>query len=274
MLGPIPCLTRFGRGSPAATEFEPLHRERGLAEGYDAPDSTWILLGRTPLDSVLLALAERRAVSRCQPASDRGAGLSNARSGRTSLRRFGDRLDPDSAIPAGDGPDRRRTDWRVFFPGFEHVEPIQLGDYLMDRYEVTNRDSSALWTAAGTGAGVLGRALVKDGRPIPWEQAMAIMTDRTGRTGAFHLGGRRVPGRQENHPVGGVSWFEAMAFARFAGSRCPPWPTGTVQPAYATAPGSSRPAIFPAMERSPSAVPGVSAPSVHTTWPATCGSGA
>jgi len=55
---------------------------------------------------------------------------------------FGDsliRLDRDSALP----PDMVRIaggDLDVFYPGFEHIKPIRLGDYLMDRFEVTNRE--------------------------------------------------------------------------------------------------------------------------------------
>ncbi len=109
-------------------------------KGYDAPDSGWVLLGRTPLDSALAAL------------SGAGGGLLDANRLRIRLAgfrtldlvglRLGDRvipLDRDSAIP--------REMVRVFggtlevqYPGFERVEPLALGDYLMDRFEVTNRE--------------------------------------------------------------------------------------------------------------------------------------
>ena len=109
-------------------------------KSYDAPDSTWIMLGKTPLDSVLLAL--------------RGSGGLFLNSNRLRIEApgyrtleltgmpFSDsvlRLDRDGAIPPEMVRVARRTP-QLHYPGFEEVGPVALGDYLMDRYEVTNRE--------------------------------------------------------------------------------------------------------------------------------------
>jgi len=47
------------------------------------------------------------------------------------------------------------------------------------------------------------------------------MTDRTGRPGPSTWEAGEYPEGRENYPVGGVSWYEALAFAKFAGKAIP-----------------------------------------------------
>jgi eukaryotic-like serine/threonine-protein kinase len=188
---------------------------------YPAPDSTWTLLGRTPLDSVLLALSG-------------GGGYLNTNRLRIELPGYRtldlvglpfadsvmalDRADalPVEMVRVGGG----QLD--VFFPGFEHVPPVRLGDYLMDRFEVTNREFKRFVDSAGYRRRDLwNQPFIKDGRPISWEQAMALMTDRTGRPGPSTWEAGEYPAGGENYPVGGVSWYEAAAYAKFAGKSLP-----------------------------------------------------
>ncbi len=189
---------------------------------YAAPDSTWILLGRTPLDSALLAL------------SGTGGGFLNTNRLRIELAGyrtldlvglpFQDSvivLDRENAIP----PEMVRVaggDLNVFYPGFEHVKPIRLGDYLMDRYEVTNRAFKAFVDSGGYRRRELwDYPFVQEGRTLTWEQGIKQMTDRTGRPGPSTWEAGEYPSGEGNHPVGGVSWYEAAAFARFAGKALP-----------------------------------------------------
>jgi formylglycine-generating enzyme required for sulfatase activity/dienelactone hydrolase len=189
-------------------------------KAYGAPDSSWILLGRTPLDSVLLALT--------------GGGFGNANRLRIeapgyrtldlvglAFRDSVIKLDRDSAIP----PEMVRVaggQLDVFFPGFEHIKPIRLGDYLMDRYEVTNREFKRFVDSGGYRRRELWEhPFVHAGRELPWKEAMTRMTDRTGRPGPSSWEAGEYPPGQENHPVGGVSWYEAVAFAKFAGKAIP-----------------------------------------------------
>ena len=62
---------------------------------------------------------------------------------------------------------------------------------------------------------------VKDGRTLSWEDAMGSFQDATGRPGpaTWELG--TYPDGQGEYPVGGVSWFEAAAYAEFAGKALP-----------------------------------------------------
>jgi dienelactone hydrolase len=190
-------------------------------KGYEAPDSAWVLLGRTPLDSALAALNPAPGLLDANRLRIRAPGY-------RTLELVGFReedrvipLDREDAIP--------REMVRVFggrlgvsFPGFESVEPIALGDYLMDRFEVTNREFRRFVDSGGYRRRELWQEpFVKDGRALRWDQAMALMTDRTGRTGPSSWEAGEYPAGEENHPVGGVSWYEAMAYARFAGKSLP-----------------------------------------------------
>ncbi|HKT59511.1 MAG TPA: protein kinase [Gemmatimonadales bacterium] len=188
---------------------------------YAAPDSTWVLLGRTPLDSALIAMSG-------------GGGLLNAN--RLRIEAPGYRtlelvglpfqdsvipLDRDDALPR-EMVRIEGGELGVEYPGFEHVKPVRLGDYLMDRLEVTNRDYKRFVDSGGYRRREFWEGpFVKDGRELTWEQAMRLMTDRTGRPGPSTWEAGEYPRDQADFPVGGVSWYEAGAFARFAGKALP-----------------------------------------------------
>jgi eukaryotic-like serine/threonine-protein kinase len=62
---------------------------------------------------------------------------------------------------------------------------------------------------------------VKEGRTLSFDDAMALLRDTTGRPGpsTWELGA--YPRGQADFPVGGVSWYEAAAYAEFAGKSLP-----------------------------------------------------
>ena len=64
-------------------------------------------------------------------------------------------------------------------------------------------------------------AFVKDGKTLSWQDAMAEFRDATGRPGpaTWQLG--TFPDGAERLPVSGVSWYEAAAYAAFAGKSLP-----------------------------------------------------
>jgi tRNA A-37 threonylcarbamoyl transferase component Bud32 len=242
---------------------------------YPASDSTWILLGRTPLDSVMIAM------------SGSGGGLLNAN--RLRIEAPGYRtlelvgfpfrdsvipLDRDDAIPR-EMVRVEGGELGVEYPGFEQITPVRLGDYLMDRLEVTNREFKRFVDSGGYHRRELWDGpFVKDGRKLSWEQAMRLMTDRTGRPGPSTWEAGEYPRDQADYPVGGVSWYEAAAFARFAGKALPSvvhWNHAAgVRHSASIVPLSN----FSAAARSRSGAAGPSASSARSTWRVTCASGA
>ena len=108
-----------------------------------------------------------------------------------------------------------------FAPG-EGGGPLDLQDFLIDKYEVTNRRYKAFIDAGGYQRRDFWRhPFVKDGRTLGWEQAIALFKDRTGRPGPSTWELSSYPRGQDNHPVGGLSWYEAAAFAAFEGRDLP-----------------------------------------------------
>jgi dienelactone hydrolase len=87
---------------------------------------------------------------------------------------------------------------------------------------VTNRQFKAFVDAGGyRDRKFWNVAFVKDGRPIDWNAAIGEFVDRTGRPGPSTWEGGTYPDGQEEFPVTGVSWYEAAAYAAFAGKELP-----------------------------------------------------
>ena len=61
----------------------------------------------------------------------------------------------------------------------------------------------------------------KDGQVLPWSDALKLFQDSTGVPGPATWSGGKYPQGEDNNPVAGVSWFEAAAYAEFAGKALP-----------------------------------------------------
>jgi len=130
-----------------------------------------------------------------------------------------------------DTPDRRppgmvraspRGPQLLAIAGLEHIPPFELQDFWIDRTEVTNCDFKRFVDAGGYGdRRFWTQPFVRGGAEVPWDTAVAAFRDRTGRPGpaTWELG--TYPEGKDELPVGGVSWYEAAAYAEFAGKRLP-----------------------------------------------------
>jgi len=99
---------------------------------------------------------------------------------------------------------------------------VQIPDYWMDRYEVTNKEFKQFVDAGGYRKAEFWRQpFVENGRTLFWEEAMSKFRDKTGRQApsTWELG--NYPEGQGEYPVTGVSWYEAVAYANFAGKSLP-----------------------------------------------------
>jgi formylglycine-generating enzyme required for sulfatase activity/predicted Ser/Thr protein kinase len=102
------------------------------------------------------------------------------------------------------------------------AKPVLLPDFWLDKYEVTNREFKRFVDAGGYRDKKYWNEPFSQGdRVLAFDDAMARFRDATGRTGpaSWELGS--YPEGQEEFPVGGISWFEAAAFAEFAGKSLP-----------------------------------------------------
>jgi eukaryotic-like serine/threonine-protein kinase len=124
-------------------------------------------------------------------------------------------LHPQDAVPAG----------MVYAPATAATVPppvVSLPAFWIDRYEVTNGDFKRFVDAGGyQKPEYWPRTFVKAGKTLSFREAMAEFHDATGRPGpaTWQLGS--YPEEAATLPVSGVSWYEAAAYAAFAGKSLP-----------------------------------------------------
>jgi formylglycine-generating enzyme required for sulfatase activity/dienelactone hydrolase/predicted Ser/Thr protein kinase len=114
----------------------------------------------------------------------------------------------------------------VFVPGGPYraggAPPVTLPDYWIDQLEVTNALFKSFVDAGGYHDPKYWKQPFRDGeRLLSFDEAMARFRDSTGRTGpsTWELG--TYPEGRADYPVSGISWFEAAAYAEFAGKSLP-----------------------------------------------------
>ena len=100
--------------------------------------------------------------------------------------------------------------------------PVKLPEYWIDRFEVTNRQFKAVRGCRGIPKGrVLEAAVRQNGQTLSFAQALEEFRDQTGRLGPANWQLGTYPDGTDDMPVGGISWYEAMAYAEFAGKSLP-----------------------------------------------------
>jgi dienelactone hydrolase len=177
---------------------------------YEKPDAPWEFLGETPLSRVQVPAAFLRWKVE-KPGFDTLIQVLEPgrydELGRPLPGELDWRLDPAGTIPAG----MVRVEGTQELPGF-----------LIDRYEVTNRQFKEFIDAGGYQKPEYWNVdFVKDGGTLSRDEAMKEFVDLTGRAGPSTWEAGDYPEGQDDFPVGGVSWYEAVAYAEFAGKSLP-----------------------------------------------------
>lgn len=138
-------------------------------------------------------------------------------------------MDQDGQAPAGmvhvelgASPSETRPVRLYGLPSFEASPAVPLSNFWIDKFEVTNAEFKRFVDAGGYERQEFWKyEFLKNGRSLSWTEAMKLFHDKTGRPGpASWIQGEYPPGQAE-FPVGGVSWFEAAAYAEFAGKSIP-----------------------------------------------------
>ena len=113
--------------------------------------------------------------------------------------------------------------WKgLAIPGYEDVPTIELGDFWLDRDEVTNREYKKFVEEGGYQKKEYWKQdVVKDGKKLSWEEEMALFRDAAGRPGPKDWSQGKYAKGQDDYPVTGVSWYEAAAYAEYAGKSLP-----------------------------------------------------
>jgi hypothetical protein len=94
--------------------------------------------------------------------------------------------------------------------------------FYIDKYEVTNQQYKAFLDNGGyENPEFWEHAFVQNGDTLSYEEAMNLFVDATGRPGPAGWEAGDYPDGQDDSPVNGISWYEAAAYAAFAGKVLP-----------------------------------------------------
>jgi hypothetical protein len=175
---------------------------------YGASTADWYSLGRTPLEDIRTP----RTLLRFK-VSKAGFVPIEVSGARRPIRYH---LGAADAVPPG---------MVRVLAGAEQLRNGIVGnvdDYWIDRFEVTNRQFKQFVDQGGYRQPVYWRQAFVDGsRTLSWEEAMARFRDATGDPGPATWAHGTYPEGREDYPVGGVSWYEAAAYAEFSGKSLP-----------------------------------------------------
>jgi serine/threonine protein kinase len=166
------------------------------AKGYSHPEREWIRLGETPLVETPVSVPTRFRLEKDGYEPFEGAPLGFNETIR--LFRVGETPPGMVFVPAGSA-------------GFGAADPVRLDEFWIDKYEVTNREFKAFVDDGGYRDASL------------WSDGVdpAQFVDTTGRPGPSDWVLGSYPDGEDDLPVGGVSWFEASAYAAWVGKSLP-----------------------------------------------------
>lgn len=183
-------------------------------QDYLTPNGQWYRLGTTPLKDVQIPKGYFRwKVSK--------AGVGESVTAPETENQMSFALGDQASAPAGMVAVAGGK-WGDYVASLGWVGPYLLPNFYMDRYEVTNRDFQKFVDAGGYEKPEYWKEkFVQDGRELSWQQAMAMFKDTTGRYGPSTWEAGHFPEGQGDYPVAGVSWYEASAYAVFAGKSLP-----------------------------------------------------
>jgi serine/threonine protein kinase/dienelactone hydrolase len=183
-------------------------------QDYLSPDGDWYRLGATPLTNVQIPTGYFR-----WKVSKAGIGESVAAPMTEKNMQFA--LDSIVAAPQGMSWVGGRS-WMDMIAFVGWVGPYNVPPYYIDRLEVTNRKYQEFVDKGGyEKQEYWPKQFLRDGRELTWPDAKSQFRDTTGRTGPSTWAGGHYPEGQGDYPVSGVSWYEAAAYAAFAGKSLP-----------------------------------------------------
>jgi dienelactone hydrolase len=185
---------------------------------YDEPDAAPVVVGKTPLVNIRYprGFTRLRILLAGRPTID-DVICNTALMGNT----FTYRLHAVGELPSGMAWVPGGTS-EIYLPGLDSLKAEPVASFLMDRHEVTNREFKQFVDAGGYANPTFWREpFIDRGRELPGNEALARFVDRTGRPGPATWEVGTFPEGGGELPVGGVSWYEAAAYARWAGKSLP-----------------------------------------------------
>ncbi len=187
---------------------------------YNVPDADWRSAGITPLKdarfprSYLRVEIRKNGYQTIEYAGPWNYGRIGPDIAKLKLDAAGSLPENMVRVPTKETP--------MYIVGLEKSGGQLVGEFLMDKYEVTNKQYKAFMDAGGyTNEKFWNFPVYSNGKVIPLASALALFVDKTGRQGPAVWEAGAWPDGQENHPVTGLSWYEAAAYAAYSNKQLP-----------------------------------------------------
>lgn len=185
---------------------------------YAKPESEWILAGTTPIKTASFKRGFLRIEFRkpdYQTVEYAGPWIAPLIEDIQNVK-----LDKIQSLP--ENMVRIPTDEAMMYiVGLEAYGGKQVREFLIDRYEVTNKQFKVFVDAGGYTNKSYWPPIYINEKVVPFELAATKFTDRTGRQGPANWEAGTYEDGQGNYPVTGVSWYEATAYATFVKKQLP-----------------------------------------------------
>jgi len=188
---------------------------------YSKSPGEWILLGKTPIKNIMIP---RNQASKFKLELDGYETSEQPFFGIMfffGVRDISVKFHRTNDTPSGMVYIKGDTS-RMRLVGFDHLPEKVLGDFWIDKFEVTNKEYKAFIDKGGYQDKKYWKHTIIDGsKVLNFDEAMNIFKDKTGVRGPANWEAGSYPDGQEDFPVGGLSWYEAAAYAEFVGKELP-----------------------------------------------------
>ena len=185
---------------------------------YDTPEREWEYLGISPIEKIRLPIG----IFRWKMEKE---GYETVLAASSTWDMGGKINKPGIVIPYDLVRVLDKT--AILPPGMVRVAEAETNigkvrDFYIDKYEVSNRQFKEFIDRGGyRNKGYWKHEFIKDGRELTWEEAMREFVDPTGQPGPSTWNAGDYPEGQGDFPASGVSWYEAAAYAEYAGKSLP-----------------------------------------------------
>jgi serine/threonine protein kinase/pimeloyl-ACP methyl ester carboxylesterase len=202
---------------------------------YGSKEAAWTFLGNSPLENISTSRGFKLYKIVKDGFSERYGILGTNDISAETMEIPG--IDDIWKVPISIGrrirlvPDKSVLPDMVFIDGgyiitdigdLKNINMVQLNNFQIDKFEVTNREYMEFVIAGGYQKSEYWKnEFIKDNKVLSRDEAMAEFVDKTGQPGPASWEFGRYPDGMGEHPVSGVSWYEAAAYAVFTGKQLP-----------------------------------------------------
>ncbi len=187
---------------------------------YDKPNSEWRLAGTTPFKDVrfprpYLRMEIRKKGYQTIEYAGTAASFKNWKDSSHLI------LDKEVTLPVNMVRIPAKNT-HMLIVGLESNGDKDVPSFLMDKYEVSNKEYKVFMDAGGySNKKYWNNIIYQSGKEITADAALLLFIDKTGRPGPANWEAGTYPDGQENFPVTGISWYEAAAYAVYAQKQLP-----------------------------------------------------